>query len=47
MELADEKYVAEADPEKQLKGARLEKKTADPRKRIRIKKSKITLNLIF
>lgn len=35
MELADEKYVAEADPEKQYKGARLESKVIDPKKRIR------------
>lgn len=35
MELADEKFVAEADPEKQYKGAKLENKVIDPKKRIR------------
>lgn len=35
LELADEKYVAEADPEKHFKGARLKNKIADPKKRIR------------
>lgn len=35
MELADEKYVAEADPEKHFKGARLENKVIDPKKKIR------------
>ena len=35
MELADEKFVAEADPEKQFNGAKIENKVIDPKKKIR------------
>ena len=35
MELADEKFVAEADPEKQRNGIKVENKVIDPKKKIR------------
>ena len=35
MELADEKFVAEADPEKQFNRIKTENKVVDPKKKIR------------